>query len=217
MSGSGQNPLVSEIAAIAASLRLSDTDDLASLVRTAIQLWHLSESKIKELARFRAEVGGSLADWLALDADETKRRAWLSGEKPITTDIRPEIDQRVRQGELEAKKLGAHGPPPKRSFGLQQVAAKILPQSNPTERMRAAEKYFEMELEAVGAASPFGVWLAGIKKRNVEARETWWVIAELLIRRQKSEGRFQTGNRWAEALRKRREDSQPQGRWKDFH
>lgn len=209
-------PTVSEIAAIAASLRLSSEDDLAALVRTAIQLCHLSESKMSELARFQKETGGSLADWLSLDANEEKRRAWLNGEKPITSDIRSEIDQRVRQGELETEKLGAQGPPRKQAFDLRAVAEKILPQSNPTERMRSANKFLQLEIEAVGAASPFGLWLKANTKRRVNAHEVWWVLAELLIRRQGSEGRFRSGNRWAEALQKRRKESQPARRWEKY-
>lgn len=209
-------PSAGEIASIAASLRLSYGDDLASLVRTAIQLWHLSESKIEEMARFQRETGGSLTDWLLLDADEEKRRAWLNGERPITSDIRSEIDQRVRQGELEAQKLGAHGPPRKQAFDLRDVAEKILPQSNPTERMRAANKFLQLEIEDVGAASPFGSWLKPITRSKTSAHEAWWVLAELLIRRQSLEGRFRSGNRWAEALQKRRKESQPAGRWKKY-
>lgn len=214
MSNDGSAPTPAQIASIAASLRLSEGDDLASLVRTAIRLWHLSELKLGELARFEKEVSKNREDWFILDGDESKRRAWLSGEKPITLELRAEIEMRVRQGELDTKNIGAQGPPAKRLFYLQDVADKVLPQSNQTDRARTASRYIQKEIESVGAETPFGNWLSINQRQKVEAREAWWVFAEILIRRQRTEGRFRKGNRWLESLAKRRRDSQPQGRWK---
>ena len=208
-----RKPTTAEIAAIAASLRLSEGDDLASLVRTAVRLWHLSELKLEQMARFAKEVSANPEDWYSIDADEAKRRAWLSGEKPLTIELRAEVEQRVHLGEAEAKILGAKGPPEKHAFTLQDIADKVLPQSNQTDRWRTAEKFLQKEIEAVGADSALGSWLQGKSSRKIEEREAWWVLAEILIRRQKTEGRFRKGSRWNESLAERRRQNQPKERW----
>ncbi len=216
MSHDGFKPTPAEIASIAASLRLSEGDDLGTLVRTAVQLYHLSESKLGELAKFQREIGAKVEDWLAIDADDDKRRAWLAGEKPVTSAINSEIGRRAKLGEEESKKLGAQGPPEKRPFSLNDVADKILPQTNPTERLQAAQRFLAKEIETVGSATPLGEWLEKNKERKIQEKQAWWVIVEILVRHQRQAGRFRKGNRWEESLRARRKESQPPGRWEEF-
>ena len=134
-------PTVEAIALLAATLSRSGCEDKESSIRSAIELWKLSETKLAQLRRYEAEVSPKWREWLALDADEERRNAWLSGTPILSPEARNESAAKVEAGKRESEALGAHGPPARHSFALEEVADKILPQRNLSDRHQNAREF----------------------------------------------------------------------------